>query len=184
MLCVTTGKCTCTIYEQKNPVCIQILRAYTGIGDAETPSPGMLRKPGDLPKVCPRPKKFKRRATRDTLHGSHRNLRQRDPNGRIVPTPSDVSDDVASTKRCAPLKKVTIIRIHMCRVCGCAECHSDTYIYIYIESLGEAAVESSTLPVGMEVDSGLRTIAWGCCWSSPGGLPLSPPPVLRAGCAH
>ena len=35
-----------SIYDKKNPVCIQILRAYTGIGDAETPSPGMLRNPG------------------------------------------------------------------------------------------------------------------------------------------
>ena len=74
----------CTIYEQKNLVCIQILRAYTGIGDAkaqssgvcvhpipggmrkpnlggdaESPSPGMLRKPGDLPQVCPRLKSLK-----------------------------------------------------------------------------------------------------------------------------
>ena len=36
-------------FEQKNAVCIQTSRAYTGIGDAETQSPGMLRKPGDLP---------------------------------------------------------------------------------------------------------------------------------------
>ena len=48
----------------------------------------------------------------------------------------------------------------------------------------EAGLKGSTLPVGMEVDSGLRTIAWGCCWSSPGALPLSPPPVPRAGGAH
>ena len=90
-----------TLYEQKNVVCIQILRAYTEIGDAETQSPGMLRKPGDLPQVCVRPKKFKKLATRDTLHGSRPNLRQRDPDGRIVLTPSDVSDKGASTKRCA-----------------------------------------------------------------------------------
>ena len=96
----------------KNLVCIQILRAYTGIGDAETQSPGMLRIPGDLPQVCPRPKKFKRLSTRDTLHGSRPNLRQRDPNGRTVPTPSDVLDKSASTKRCARRKKKkTVIRI-------------------------------------------------------------------------
>ena len=130
VLCAKIGKCTCTLYEQKNPVCIQILRAYTGIGDAETPSPGgcvnpiprgmrkpnprgdaetpspgMLRKLGDLPLGCPRPKKFKRLATRDTLHGSRPNLRQRDPNGRIVPTPPNVSYKGVSTKRCARRKK-------------------------------------------------------------------------------
>ena len=50
VLCAKVGKCTCsTLYEQKNPVGIQILRAYMGIGDAETQTPGMLRKPGDLP---------------------------------------------------------------------------------------------------------------------------------------
>ena len=65
----------------------------------------MLRKPGDLPEVCPTPQKFKRLATRGTLHGSRPNLRQRDPNGRIVPTPSDVLDKGASTKRCARKKK-------------------------------------------------------------------------------
>ena len=48
----------------------------------------------------------------------------------------------------------------------------------------EAGVESSTLPVEMEHDSRLRTIAWGCCCSKPGGLPLSPPPALRAGGAQ
>ena len=91
--------------EQKSRVCIQFLRAYAGIRDAETQSPGMLRKPGDLPQVCPRPKKFKRLATRDTLHGSRPNLQQREPDGRIVPTPPDVWDKGASTKRCARRKK-------------------------------------------------------------------------------
>ena len=46
--------------------------------------------------------KIKRLATRDTLHGSRPNLRQRDPDGRIVPIPSDVSDRGASTSRDAP----------------------------------------------------------------------------------
>ena len=40
----------------------------------------MLRKPGDLLQVCPRQKKSKRLAMRDTLHGSRPNLRQREPN--------------------------------------------------------------------------------------------------------
>ena len=62
----------------EKPVCIQFLRAYTEIGDAETQSPGMLQKPEYLPYPCPRPKKFKGLATRDTLHGSRPNLRQRD----------------------------------------------------------------------------------------------------------
>ena len=74
-------------------------------GDAETPSPGMLRKPGDLPYPCPRPKKFGRLAMRDTLHESRPNIRQCDPNGRIAPTPSSVSGKGASTKRCARRKK-------------------------------------------------------------------------------
>ena len=100
VLRATMGKCTCTIYEQKTPACIQIVRTYAGIRDAETLSPGMLRKPGDLPYPRPRPKQFKRLATRDTLHGSRPNLRQRDPNGRIMPTPPNVSDTGVSTNRC------------------------------------------------------------------------------------
>ena len=78
----------------------------------------MLRKPGDLPYPCPLPKKFKRLATRDTLHGSRPNLRQRDPDGRIVPTPSSVSDkgEGASTKTCVRRKKkMIIIRMHRLR---------------------------------------------------------------------
>ena len=47
----------------------------------------------------PTAKRFKRLATRDTLHGSRPNLRQRVPNGRIVPTPPTVSNEDASTKR-------------------------------------------------------------------------------------
>ena len=35
--------------------------------------------------------------------------------------------------------------------------------------------------LGMEFDSGLRMLEGGCYWSSPGGLPLSPLPLLRAG---
>ena len=78
----------------------------------------MLRKPGDVAetrgfalKVRARPKMFKRLATRDALHGSRPNLRQRDPGGRIVPTPSDATDQGASTKRCAPREKIIIISI-------------------------------------------------------------------------
>ena len=130
VLCAKIGKCTCILYEQKNPVCIHILHSYTEIGDggtqspggcvnpthggmrkpnprgdAETPSPGLLRKPGDSPQVCPRLKKFKRLATRDTMHGLCPNLQQRGPNGRIVPTPSEVSDTGASTEKRAPKNK-------------------------------------------------------------------------------
>ena len=75
---------------------------------------GMLRKPGDLPQVCPRQKTFKRLATHDALHGSRPNLRQREPDGRIAPTPPDVWDKGASTKRCARRKKkIVIIHIHI-----------------------------------------------------------------------
>ena len=42
---------------------------------------------------------------RDTQHGSHPNLRQREPDGRIVPTLPDVWDKGASTKRCARREK-------------------------------------------------------------------------------
>ena len=84
-----------------------------GDRDVETPTPGMLRKPGDLHYPCPRPKKFKGLATRDTLYGSRPDPRQRDPNDRIVPTPSDVSVKGASTKRCALEEKKTILRIHV-----------------------------------------------------------------------
>ena len=35
--------------------------------------------------------------------------------------------------------------------------------------------------LGMDIDSGVRMLAGGCYWSSPGGLPLSPPPLLGAG---
>ena len=88
--------------QAENPVCIQILRAYAGIGYAETQSPGMLRKPGDLPQVCPRPKKFNRLATRDTLHGSRPNLRQHEPDGRIVPTAPDVFGTKVRARRDVP----------------------------------------------------------------------------------
>ena len=57
--------------------------------------------------------KSKRLATRDTLHGSRPNLRQRDPDGLIVTTPSDFSDKGASTKRCARRKKKETIRLHI-----------------------------------------------------------------------
>ena len=117
VLCAKRGKETCTLYEQKSPVCKKKLRTYAGIGDAETQSPGMFRKPGDFPQVCPRPKKFKRLAMRDTQHGSRPNLQQREPGGRIVPTPPDVWDKGASTKRCARrTKKITILHVHMYKI--------------------------------------------------------------------
>ena len=46
-------------------------------------------------------KKFKRLAKRDPLHRLRPNLRQREPDGQIVPTPPDLSEKGASTKRCA-----------------------------------------------------------------------------------
>ena len=56
VLCAKIGKCTCTFYEQKNSVCIQILHAYTGIGDVETQSPEGCGKriPGRMRKHHPR----------------------------------------------------------------------------------------------------------------------------------
>ena len=111
VLCAKIGKCT--LYEQKNPVCIEILRAYTWIRDAETPIPGDVAETRGFALSVPKAKKFKRLATRDTLHGSRPNPRQRDPDGRIVPTPSDVSGRGASTKRYARrTKKMKSIRVH------------------------------------------------------------------------
>ena len=67
---------------------------------------------GHLPYRCPRPKKFTRLATRDTLHGSRPNLRQ-GPNGRIAPTPPNVTDTLARARRDVPEgKKNAILRIH------------------------------------------------------------------------
>ena len=81
--------------------------------DAETQSPGGCGNtiPGDVAGTrgftssMPNARTVKRLATRDTQHGSRPNLRQRDPNGRIVPTPPDVSDKGSNTKRCARKKK-------------------------------------------------------------------------------
>ena len=80
--------------------------------DAETPSSGMLQKLGDLPQVCPRPKKFERHATRDTPHGSRPNLPQRDPKHRIVPSPPNVWIKVRARRDVSEKRKTgTIIRI-------------------------------------------------------------------------
>ena len=68
-------------------------------GDAETPPPGMFRKPEDLPCQCPRQTNFKSLAIRDTLHGSRPNLRHRDRDGRIMLTPLNGSDKGSSRKR-------------------------------------------------------------------------------------
>ena len=113
VLCANRGNETCTLYEEKSLVCIQTLRTYAGIGDAETQSPGMLRKPGDLPYMCPRPKKFKRLATPDTLHGSRPNLRQREPDGRIVPTPPDVRTKVRARRDVPKGKKKSHLYIYI-----------------------------------------------------------------------
>ena len=70
------------------------------------PIPGDVAETRGFPLYVPNAKeKFKRLATRDTLHGSRPNLRQREPDGRIVPTPPDVWDKGASTKRCAQRRK-------------------------------------------------------------------------------
>ena len=47
-----------------------------------------------------------------------------------------------------------------------------------------AGVESSASPVGMEFDSRVRMLAWGCFWGNPGGLPHSPPPGSERGGAR
>ena len=80
------------------------------------PIPRGMRKPGDFPQVCPRPKKFERLATRDTLHGSRPNLRRRDPKDRTVPPPLNVSGKGASTKRCVRKKKRGQLHVHIYKV--------------------------------------------------------------------
>ena len=101
--------------EQKKPGLHPIFTCVRGDKGCKNPIPaGMLRKPGDLPQVCPRPIKFKRLATRDTLHGSRPNLQQREPDGRIVPTPPDVWDKGANTKRCARRQKKIQLYIYIC----------------------------------------------------------------------
>ena len=67
---------------------------HTGIGDAET---------GGFALSLPKAEKVEM-DLRDTLHGSRPNLRHCDLDGRILPTPSDVSDKGASTKRYARRK--------------------------------------------------------------------------------
>ena len=61
---------------------------------------------------------------RDTQHGSRPNLQQREPDGRIVPTPPDVWDKGASTKRCARRKKQN---------------HNSTYTYICMNILSNSS---------------------------------------------
>ena len=109
------GKETCTLYEQKSPVSIQILSAYTAIGDAETQSPGMLRKPGDLPQVCPRPKTFLTGLPRAT-HGTDR----AQTSGNVSPTvelcpphPTFRTKVRARRDVTEGNKKITNIHIHM-----------------------------------------------------------------------
>ena len=88
-------------------------KPYMGIRYAETQTPGMLRKPRDSPYVCPRPKKFKRLAARDTLNGSRPNLRQREPDGRILPTLPTFGTKVRA-RRDVPEGKNKITIIHIC----------------------------------------------------------------------
>ena len=99
----------------------------------------------------PKAKKGKKRLdTRDTLHESRPNLRQRDPNGRIVPTSPNVSDKGASTKRCVRRKKnatqpqdtVTVCapRVKTCRSHGssgppsCYTCYTCYTCFAYYRS--------------------------------------------------
>ena len=81
------------------------VRKVTRIGDAD------VAETQGFASSMPKANKKKRLATRDTLHRSRPNIRQCDPNGRIAPTPSSVSDKGASMKRCARRKEErTIIR--------------------------------------------------------------------------
>ena len=106
--CWAAGLAWCSVQKEgkkrvpSTSVCIRVLRTYTGMGDAETQCCG---NPGICHLSVPKAKKVQKLATRDTLHGSRPNLQQHEPDGRIVPTPSDVWDKGASTKRYARRKK-------------------------------------------------------------------------------
>ena len=81
------------------------------------PIPGDIAETRGFASSVPKAKKvFDRLATRGTLHESRPNLRQREPDGRIVPTPPDVSGKGVSTKRCARRKmknhKLYIFLVH------------------------------------------------------------------------
>ena len=97
--------------------------------------------PGDVAETrgfalrVPKAKKFKRLATRDTLHGSCPNLRQREPDGRIVPTPSDVSAKGASTKRCARRKKKRRLYINLYILVRLSHWYAHPYVCGYLPPL-------------------------------------------------
>ena len=119
VLCAKIGKCTCTLYvalRAEKPGLHLNLTCVHGDRGYKTPIPGDVAETRGFILSVPKAKKIQRLATRDTLDGSRPNLRQRDPDGRIVPTPSDVSGKGASTKRFARRKKN-------------ANC---TYTYMYI----------------------------------------------------
>ena len=76
--------------------------------------------------MCPRPEKVKRLAMRDTQHGSRPNLPHRQPDGRLVPTPPDVWDKGASTKRCGRRQKKTQLYMYIfCLFSFCITWHRD-----------------------------------------------------------
>ena len=80
----------------------------------QQPKPrGCCGNPG-IASCVPQAKKVKRLATRDTLNGSRPNLRQREPDGRIVPTPPTFGTKVRA-RRDVPegRKNITIILIHI-----------------------------------------------------------------------
>ena len=85
----------------EKPVFFPNLTCVRGDRGCRNPIAGDVAETRGFASSVPKAKKVIRLATRDTLHGSRPNLRQRELDGRIVPTPPDVSGKGASKKRCA-----------------------------------------------------------------------------------
>ena len=97
-------------------VCIEYyvrkMRLPTGIGDDAETWRCVMRNPRGFFSSCPRAKKLKRLATRDTPHGSRPNLDDSDRRVRVVPTSLAFSLTVR-VRGDMPENKVSIITTHM-----------------------------------------------------------------------
>ena len=103
MLCAKIGNISVPSTSRKTRFASKSYVRTRGQG-MQKPNPrGCCGNPGICLECAQGQKKLKRLATRDALHESRPNLRQRDPNRRIAP--SDVSDKGVSTKRRARRKK-------------------------------------------------------------------------------
>ena len=126
VLCAKEGKKRVPSTRAENPGLHPNFTCVRGDKGCRNPIPAeMLRKPGDLPQVCPRPKKFKRVATRDTLHGSRPNLQQREPDTVELCPPHPTFETKVPTRRDAPEGEKN---------------HNYTYLIIYTYSLAKQSL--------------------------------------------